>query len=109
MPAAAEVPPLLRPLGGQSRGWSAATVRARWLESIGRVTSLGFSACPSVSGARDPDLVLTVVVLTRTPLSHPSVFTSDPCTFAFISKKHIQVTFFFPNNSRNINLSESAI
>lgn len=84
-------------------------LRFRWLESTVRVTSLGFSACPSVSGAREPDLVLTVVVLSRTPLSRPSVFTSDPCTFPFISKKHIQVTFFFPNNLRNINLSESAI
>lgn len=109
MPVAAEVPLLLGPLGRQSGGWSAATVSARWLESIVRVTSLGFSACRSVSGAREPDLVLTVVVLTRTPLSRPSLFTSDPCTFAFISKKHIQVTFFFPNNSRNINLSKSAI
>ena len=42
------------------------------------------------------------------PLSHLSVFTFEPCIFAFISKKHIQVSFFFPNNSRNINLSKSA-
>ena len=82
-------------------------VRAHWLEPIARVTSPHLSVCPSVSGASEPDFVLMVVVLTRTA-SLPSEFTFDPCTFAFISKKHVQVTFFFPNNSRNINLSKSA-